>query len=78
MKTYVIDYNNGVTKVEKVENLEEAKKIAEDGMSLTQRNVTIFDADEMVAESIWWAVNFGDDDDVLCNFGDYGFYGVWQ
>lgn len=74
---YKIDYGTGV--VQTVEgDLEAAKKAAVEGMSYTQENVKIFDEDDnLVAISRWYGVQPEEDDEVLADFGEYGFYGEW-
>lgn len=78
MKKYVINYHTGVTNVVEVDSLQEAKEIAQDGMTYTQENVTIETEDgEVITKSRWYGAAPDEDDQVLMQFGDYGFYQIW-
>ena len=58
--------------------LEDAKKIAEDGLAYTQTDVKIqTESGEDVAVLNWYGVQPEEDDVVTAQFGDYGFYGEW-
>lgn len=58
--------------------LEDAKKVAEDGLAYTQTDVKIQTEDgEDVAVLNWYGVKPEEDDVVTARFGDYGFYGEW-
>ncbi len=75
---YFINYGTG-TGDEYVEGtLDEAKKVAEDGLSYTQTDVSIQSEDgEDVAILKWYGVQPNEDDIVTAQFGDYGFYSGW-
>jgi len=76
---YKVDY--GTSAGDSYHNsLAEAKIAAKDGMSYTQNSVKIIDTDsgEQVSVSKWWSVTPGDDADVLCQIGEYGYYANWQ
>lgn len=80
MAKFTIDYNTGITDEVEVTDLAEAKKIAEEGMAYTGQNVIIKDENgEAVTESRWWphAPN-PDEDFVLVQIGNEGFYEVWS
>jgi hypothetical protein len=74
---YTINYGTGV--IETVEgSLEEAKAEAVEGMAYTQQNVRIFNEDGAeVLVSYWYGVEPSEDDEVLMQFGSYGFYAEW-
>ena len=75
---YFIDYHTGVT--EEVEGaLEDAFAAAEDAMAYTQESVTIENENGNEKYiSRWYGVVPEEDDEVLMQFGDYGFYTVWE
>ena len=79
---YTIDYNNGVTNTCDG-TLEEAKKLADDCASYTQRNIYILnDAGEKVAGRSWWGVPYDpneteEEEDEVIQFGSFGHYGAW-
>nr|DAW81127.1 MAG TPA: hypothetical protein [Caudoviricetes sp.] len=75
---YFIDYHTGVT--EEIEGtLEDAFAAAEEGMAYTQENVTI-ESENSTEKYIshWYGVVPEEDDMVLMQFGDYGFYCAWE
>lgn len=77
IRMYTIDYGTGV--VESVEGtLEAAKEAAVEGMAYTQQNVKILDEDgaELLV-SYWYGVQPEEDDEVLAQFGSFGFYAEW-
>lgn len=78
MEKFTINYHTGVIEEVEVEDLQEAKRIAEEGMAYTQENVTIEQDGEVITTSYWFPVPASDDDDVLKDFGDFGFYQVWS
>lgn len=81
MKKYLIDYRTGAGNKEIEGTLEEAMKIAEEGLAYTQESVYIMEDVglqwEEVARLPWWGVAAEEDDIVTADFGDFGFYGEW-
>lgn len=72
----IIDYGTGIT--EEAETLEEAKRIAEKGMAYTQESVRIMEDGRQIAVSYWVGIKpTEEDDNVLQQFGDYGYYTDW-
>jgi len=82
MEKFYIDFNTGAGN-ENAETLEEAKKIAIDGVSYTQEPVFIYIVSDGVIDSKtaailpWYGVSPREDDIVLISYGDFGFYGDW-
>lgn len=87
---YFVDYGTGAGNFEFEGTLEEAKKKAEEGICYTQSNVTIYDAEMMskaftsedvdraaVAVLRWVGVPATEDDDVVADYGNFGFYSGW-
>lgn len=75
---YIIDYQNGNTE-EYEGNLEGALKYAEDGMGFTQESVYVKRADGTERYvSRWYGVPAGEDDAVLIDYTDFGFYADWE
>lgn len=76
---YYVNYGTGAGNEWVDGTLNEAMKVAEDGLSYTQQSVSIVDeGGNVVANLPWWGVAPGEDDFVTCRFGDYGFYGEWS
>ncbi|WP_350303318.1 hypothetical protein [Bacillus pumilus] len=76
---YIVDFNNGVTWDLEVDNLDSAKKEAEEGMSYTKENVYIKDPEgRVLLVSRWNGVQADMMDDVLFEFGSGGFYSTWE
>lgn len=81
MTKYTINYNTGVT--QEVEGtLDDAKAAAKKGASYTQEKITIHDAltGAVVSTARWWGIVPDEDfeDDILLQFGDAGYYSVWE
>lgn len=75
---YYINYGTGAGNEYVEGTLEDAKKVAEDGLSYTQTDVKVQTEDgEDVAILKWYGVQPEKDDVVTAQFGDYGFYGEW-
>ncbi|MEG1718623.1 MAG: hypothetical protein RR333_08325 [Bacteroidales bacterium] len=74
---YYVDYNTGAGN-EKVDTLEEAKKIAEEDCAYTQKSVNIIYNGEIIATLPWVPTQPSEDDIVIANFGDFGYYGDWE
>lgn len=76
---YYIDYGTGAGNEYVEGTLDEAKKVAEDGLSYTQTDVKVQTEDgEDVAILKWYGVQPNEDDVVTAQFGDYGFYSEWS
>lgn len=75
---YYINYGTGAGNEYVDGTLEDAKKVAEDGLAYTQTDVRIQTEDgEDVAVLNWYGVKPEGDDVVTARFGDFGFYGEW-
>lgn len=75
---YYVNYGTGAGNEYVEGTLEEAMKVAEDGLAYTQQSVSIEDEDgKAVAQLPWYGVAPEEDDVVTCQFGDFGFYGEW-
>lgn len=83
MKNLIINFNNGFTTDVEVQDLNEAKEIAEEQMSYTQQNVTIQTEDgQVLAVSRWYGYEATEEEKedgvVLAEFGNSGFYAIWE
>jgi hypothetical protein len=77
MEKYIIDYLTGVKHVVEVADLDEAKKIAEQGIAYTQQSVVIRDEHcFQISRSYWIGTPPEEDDEVLTIIGG-GFYQAW-
>lgn len=75
---YYVNYGTGAGNEEINGTLEEAMKVAEEGLSYTQQTVCIQnECGEDVARLPWYGVRPEEDDVVTAQFGDFGFYGEW-
>lgn len=75
---YFINYGTGAGNEYVEGTLDEAKKVAEDGLSYTQTDVKVQTEDgDDVAILKWYGVQPGEDDIITAQFGDYGFYSEW-
>lgn len=74
---YVINYQTGVTE-EINGSLEKAKQSAVDGMEYTGESVLIQLNGETVTAARWYGTEPTEDDSVLIQYGDYGFYQTWD
>ncbi|WP_424578030.1 hypothetical protein [Bacillus cereus] len=77
MEKYIVNYHTGVTEEVEVNDLSEAKKVAEKGIAYTQEKITIETLDgEVITTSYWYGISPQEDDNVLETVGG-GFYQVW-
>ncbi|RUS47851.1 hypothetical protein ELR57_07070 [Cohnella sp. AR92] len=78
MLMFTIDYGTGV--IHTVEgDLNDAKTAALEGMAYTQTDVKILNENGAeILVSHWYGVEPSEDDEVLAQFGSYGFYSEWQ
>lgn len=82
---YRINYQTGAGNVllewTECDDLEEVMEMAEDGVCFTQESVKIekYDGDEYVtvAKLPWYGCAAGDEDEVVIDYGEYGYYGPW-
>ncbi|WP_242785853.1 hypothetical protein [Bacillus cereus] len=78
MEKYIVNYHTGVTEEVEVNDLSEAKKIAEEGIAYTQEKITIETLDgEVITTSYWYGISPQKDDNVLETVGG-GFYQMWS
>ena len=78
MEKFIINYGTMVEDVE-VEDLQEAKEIAINGMGYTGQAVVIEDEEgSEVTRSEWFGVDGSDEDNVLVQFGNTGYYQIWN
>ncbi|AEA19409.1 TPA: hypothetical protein ACR3Z0_005476 [Bacillus thuringiensis] len=78
MEKYIVNYHTGVTEEVEVNDLSEAKKVAEEGIAYTQEKITIETLDgEVITTSYWYGISPQEDDNVLETVGG-GFYQVWS
>lgn len=73
---YKIDYQNGM-ELQFEGTLEEALKEAEETAGYTQENIVVT-SDEERYISHWYGVPAEEDDEVIVDFGSFGFYGAWH
>ena len=79
MKKFIIDYSNGITEKIEADSLNEVKKMAVAGMSYTCQPVIIRDNNgHEITRSEWFGVDGNDNDHVLIQFGNSGYYQVWN
>lgn len=76
MATYTINYHTGVTE-EFEGTLEGAKQSALEGISYTQKHVSIEQDGEQVTIARWVGDEADEDDEVLVHVGN-GFYQTWS
>lgn len=75
---YYINYGTGVGNEWIDGSLEDAKRVAEEGLAYTQTDIKIQTEDgEDVSILNWYGVLPCEDDVITAQFGDYGFYGEW-
>ncbi|UYX55901.1 hypothetical protein M3Y14_32240 (plasmid) [Bacillus thuringiensis] len=78
MEKYIVNYHTGVTDEVEVNNLSEAKKVAEEGIAYTQEKITIETLDgEVITTAYWYGISPQEDDNVLETVGG-GFYRTWS
>ena len=78
MSRFYVDFNTGEGNEEVNGTLEDAKRIAVEGITYNQMDITIFDEEENeVARLPWYDVKPSDDDVVTVQYGDRGFYSEW-
>lgn len=79
MKKFVINYHTGVKNEVTANDLEDVKQIALEGISYTQENVSIEDSEgNVLTVARWYGVVPEEDDQVLVQIGDFGFYQLWE
>lgn len=78
MKKYYVNFGTGVGNKE-VKTIQEGIDYVEKNLSYTQKRIEIrrLEDDEVVIYLPWWGVKAEEDDIVICDFGNYGFYGDW-
>lgn len=60
-------------------SLEEGKKEAYEMIAYSKENIYLLDEDgEVIAYSKWYGVKPSENDEVLYQFGDFGFYTNWK
>lgn len=79
---YLIDYGTGAGN-DYADHLVEAKEIADEGASYTQRDITIYERESHKAVAIrrWYGVKYDPDEaeqEDPIEFGDSGFYADWE
>jgi hypothetical protein len=78
MSKFTINYNNGFTR-DVDGDLDMAKIVAVEGLSYTQASVSIQDENgETVARLPWYGLEPSEDDEVVEQFGSFGFYSAWE
>ncbi|MEK7019844.1 hypothetical protein [Bacillus sp. FSL R9-9410] len=78
MEKFIVNYHTGVTEEIEVNDLNEAKEVAKEGIAYTQEKITIETLDgEVITTAYWYGVPPQEDDDVLENVGG-GFYQKWS
>ncbi|MFA5559213.1 MAG: hypothetical protein WDA59_07160 [Methanofastidiosum sp.] len=84
MKKYLVNFGTGAGN-EYADTIEEAKRIAVEQASYTQASIKIElvneddeEENEVIARLPWWGVQPGEDDEVIVDFGEFGFYGEWE
>ena len=79
MDKYYIDYGTGAGNEWVIGTLEEAKRVAAEGVSYTRTDAVILeDGEEEVARLVWCDCPPDDDNiEVVVDFGGFGFY-TWR
>ena len=75
-RKYFIDYGTGAGN-EWSDTIEEAMRLAEEGLSYTLQPVTIYNEGEEVARLPWFGIDPEEDEVVTSKFGSHGYYGEW-
>jgi len=75
-KQYIIDFGTGAGNDE-ADTLEEAMKIAEEGLTYTLQPVTIYSDGAEVALLPWFGIEPEEGEVVTSRFGSHGYYGEW-
>ncbi|MED4172577.1 hypothetical protein P4631_09030 [Halalkalibacterium halodurans] len=79
MRKYIIEYHTGVRHEVNVNTLEEAQEFALSGLAYTGEKITILDdCNNVVSVARWWEHEPNEDDEVLVQFGSFGFYETWS
>ncbi|AMQ66665.1 hypothetical protein FDG96_gp06 [Bacillus phage Mgbh1] len=79
MRKYIIDFHTGVRHAVNINTLEEAQEFALSCLAYTGEKITIIDdRNNVVSVARWWAHEPNEDDDVLVQFGSFGFYETWS
>lgn len=79
MKKFVINYHTGVKNEVTANDLEDVKQIALEGIAYTQENVSIEDTEgNVLTVARWYSVEPEEDDQILTQIGNYGFYQLWE
>ncbi|MED1107665.1 hypothetical protein [Bacillus paramycoides] len=79
MEKYIVNYHTGVREEVEVNDLNKAKEIAKEGIAYTQEKITIEKLDgAVITTSYWYGVTPQDDDEILEQIGNYGFYQMWS
>ena len=76
MTKYYVDFGTGAGN-KGFDSLKEAMEYAEENCSYTQESIKILEDGEQRAVLPWYGVKAEEDDEVIVNFGDFGFYGSW-
>ncbi len=79
MKTYTIDYCNGVKVDVECADIADAQEIADERASYTQCDIVVSGKGEEVRRQ-WWGVKFDaevDESEDPILFGDSGYYSDW-
>lgn len=78
MRKFIINYHTGVMNEVEVNDLNEAKEIAKEGIGYTQEKITIETLDgDVITTARWYGTQPQDDDEVLEIVGG-GFYQTWD
>ncbi|PGL78091.1 hypothetical protein CN931_24085 [Bacillus sp. AFS054943] len=78
MEKFIVNYHTGVTEEVEVNDLNEAKEVAKEGIAYTQEKITIETLDGgVITTAYWYGVSPQEDDDVLENVSG-GFYQKWS
>ena len=79
MGRYFVDFGTGAGNSYH-NTIDEAKQAAEASMAYTGENIAIIDTDTDTLVSIahWWGVEPDEDAQILCQFGSFGYYEIWE
>lgn len=76
-RQYWVRYHTGAGD-ESADSLDEAMDLAVAGVAYTQQDITIEDEDgKLLARLPWCGVAATEDDEVVADYGKFGFYGEW-
>jgi len=78
MKEYYVNFGTGAGNCKIEGYLSDALASAVNNATYTQESIKIELDDEVVAVLPWYGVEATEDDEVMIDYGTFGFYGAWN